>query len=135
MNETEIKELETQEMKDAEKAFWEEEANTDEFLKMQTVIDNKIEAIKLVSYEGMKLTAFKDKENTKRPNFRVEVILGANKGAKYVVSFSNVSAKQLCKSIGNQDFKAWEGKILVVAIAQKGQFKGIDYSLYKALVV
>jgi hypothetical protein len=135
--EEEIKDLETNERKEAEKSFWDSETNDDEFLKMQSVIDNEIKAIKLLEYKGLVKTRFKQegKENTLRPNFKVEVISGKNKGAKYVISLSIVSARKLEKDIKDKDFKHWEGKLVNVAIAQKGDFKGIDYSLYIPLVV
>jgi hypothetical protein len=115
-----------------ESEFWNSESTSgnSDFLKMTSVREFEIKYIKLKEYIGMKLTAFKDKDNTFRPNFRAEVHVGKNKGKEYVVSFSKPTAMSLISEIKTQDFKAWEGKILSVAIKQKGKYEGIDYSVY-----
>jgi hypothetical protein len=119
-----------------ESEYWNTDSSTSsDYIKLSVVRDNHISAIKLTEYLGMKLTAFKDKENTFRPNFKAEVVRGDNIGKSYVVSFSKPTADSLLNELKTKEFKAWVGRALTVAIKQKGKFEGIDYSVYVALNV
>ena len=114
-----------------ESEYWNSENPTSsDYIKLSAVRDNEIKAIKLTEYIGMKLTAFKDKKNTFRPNFKTEVVVGKNKGKTYVVSFSKTTAEGLLNELKSKDFKMWVGRVLTIAIKQKGKFEGIDYSVY-----
>ena len=119
-----------------ESEYWNSESNSSsDYIKLSEVRAHSITGIELVSYEGMKLTAFKGegKENTFRPNFKCKVVRGDNIGKVYVVSFSKPTAESLLNELKSKDFKSWVGRKLTVAIKQKGKFEGIDYTVYVAL--
>jgi len=110
----------------------EAEGNGD-FLKPRIVVDNEIKIVQFTKYLGMKMTTFKDGENSDRPNFDVEVMVGKNKGAKYTVNLSDATARELKKSMQQPIGKDWCNTPIDVSVQKGGKGDYIRYSKHVQL--